>query len=174
MITAMRCYRTVCVADAGADAGGLLPNPRRGAADAARCDLCAVATGTAWRGLRLSAAASQYAFVSTTAGWSLGPRSIEAQISIAIRFPSSCWLPVSSAAPADYLPEGKSNLVLWLTEPFPEPVLTEAVELALKNSLKQQPEIADILPISSRSVLLVSRWLSEAAVAYGLSGMEER
>ncbi|MGF1481837.1 MAG: efflux RND transporter permease subunit [Cyanophyceae cyanobacterium] len=45
--------------------------------------------------------------------------------------------------PADYLPEGNRNLVLWLAEPFPGTSIPEAVELsqAPRDFISQQPEI---------------------------------
>jgi len=54
-----------------------------------------------------------------TVGWSLGPHDIKRRLHY--RFPSCSWLLVS-LLPADYLPEGNRNLILWLTEPSQEPV----------------------------------------------------
>ena len=45
--------------------------------------------------------------------------------------------------PADYLPEGNRNIILWLAEPFPGASIPEAVKLsqAPRDFISQQPEI---------------------------------
>ncbi|MBE9044977.1 efflux RND transporter permease subunit [Pleurocapsales cyanobacterium LEGE 10410] len=82
-------------------------------------------------------------FLLKTVRWSLGRgklkrRLIVLALPIVLLFTSFQLLP-----PADYLPEGNRNLILWLAEPFPGTSIPEAVELsqAPRDFISQQPEI---------------------------------
>jgi HAE1 family hydrophobic/amphiphilic exporter-1 len=89
-------------------------------------------------------------FLLATVGWSLGPRRVKRRLA-ALSIP--LVLLVTSALllpPADYLPEGNRNLVLWLSEPFPGTSIPEMVEMSApaRAFLKQQPEVGNVLFVS--------------------------
>ncbi|MEL6909979.1 MAG: efflux RND transporter permease subunit [Cyanobacteria bacterium J06598_4] len=78
-----------------------------------------------------------------TVRWSLGTgrlkrRLIVLALPIILLFSSFQLLP-----PADYLPQGNRNLVLWLAEPFPGTSIPQAIEQsqAPRDFISQQPEI---------------------------------
>ncbi|MGK7948079.1 MAG: efflux RND transporter permease subunit [Xenococcaceae cyanobacterium] len=82
-------------------------------------------------------------FLLKTVRWSLGRGKLKRRLfvlalPIILLFTSFQLLP-----PADYLPEGNRNLILWLSEPFPGTSIPEAVELsqAPRDFISQQPEI---------------------------------
>ena len=82
-------------------------------------------------------------FLLKTVRWSLGRgklkrRLIVLALPIMLLFTSFQLLP-----PADYLPEGNRNLIMWLVEPFPGTSIPEAVELstAPRDFITEQPEI---------------------------------
>ncbi|NJO30334.1 MAG: efflux RND transporter permease subunit [Richelia sp. SL_2_1] len=82
-------------------------------------------------------------FLLATVNWSIGVgrkgrRLIILAIPIALLFISTQLLP-----PADYLPEGNRNLILWLAEPFPGTSIPEAVKLSqgARDFVSEQPEI---------------------------------
>jgi hydrophobic/amphiphilic exporter-1 (mainly G- bacteria), HAE1 family len=81
--------------------------------------------------------------LAASAAWSIGQgkrlrRLIVLSIPVGLLVVSIFLLP-----PADYLPEGNRNLVLWLTEPFPGTSVEEGLKLSTnaRAFLKQQPEI---------------------------------
>ena len=83
------------------------------------------------------------AFLLKTVRWSLGEgklkrRLIVLALPIVLLFTSFQLLP-----PADYLPEGNRNLIMWLVEPFPGTSIPEAVQLseAPRDFIAEQPEI---------------------------------
>ncbi|MGB3536506.1 MAG: efflux RND transporter permease subunit [Microcoleaceae cyanobacterium] len=82
-------------------------------------------------------------FLLNTVRWSMGKgrtkrRLIIVAIPIAMLIVSYLLLP-----PADYLPEGNRNLVLWLGEPFPGTSIPEAIELSEGPRLfaQKQPNV---------------------------------
>ncbi|MDJ0589847.1 MAG: efflux RND transporter permease subunit [Pleurocapsa sp. MO_226.B13] len=82
-------------------------------------------------------------FLLKTVRWSLGRgkfkrRLLVLALPIILLVTSFQLLP-----PADYLPEGNRNLILWLAEPFPGTSIPEAVELsqAPRDFIREQPEI---------------------------------
>ncbi len=82
-------------------------------------------------------------FLLKTVRWSLGRgrlkrRLLVLALPIVLLFASFQLLP-----PADYLPEGNRNLILWLAEPFPGTSFPESVELsqAPRDFISSQPEI---------------------------------
>ena len=80
--------------------------------------------------------------------------------------------------PADFLPDGNRNLVIWRAEPLPGTSLPEAVRQAepLKEFIRTQPEIERTWlvdrPGGMRRVLSVLK--PEFATAAGLDAMVER
>ena len=82
-------------------------------------------------------------FLLATVSWSIGVgrkgrRLIVLAIPITLLFISVQLLP-----PADYLPEGNRNLILWLAEPFPGTSIPEAIKLSqgARDFVSEQPEI---------------------------------
>ncbi|MDY7021096.1 MAG: efflux RND transporter permease subunit, partial [Cyanobacteriota bacterium] len=82
-------------------------------------------------------------FLLSTVRWSMGKgrtgrRLTILSIPIAMLVVSYLLLP-----PADYLPEGNRNLVLWLGEPFPGTSIPEAIKLSEEPRLfaSQQPNV---------------------------------
>ena len=82
-------------------------------------------------------------FLLKTVRWSLGRGKLKRRLlvlalPIILLVTSFQLLP-----PADYLPEGNRNLILWLAEPFPGTSIPEAIELsqAPRDFIRQQPEI---------------------------------
>ena len=89
-------------------------------------------------------------FLLNTVKWSIGRgklkrRLIVLALPIILLFTSFQLLP-----PADYLPEGNRNLILWLAEPFPGTSIPEAIKLtqAPRDFIRQQPEILRTLYVS--------------------------
>ena len=89
-------------------------------------------------------------FLLKTVRWSLGRgrlkrRLLVLALPIVLLFTSFQLLP-----PADYLPEGNRNLILWLAEPFPGTSIPEAIELtqAPRDFISEQPEIMLTLYVS--------------------------
>ncbi|MDJ0570401.1 MAG: efflux RND transporter permease subunit [Pleurocapsa sp. MO_192.B19] len=89
-------------------------------------------------------------FLLKTVRWSLGRgrlkrRLIVLALPIVLLFTSFQLLP-----PADYLPEGNRNLILWLAEPFPGTSFPEAIELsqAPRDFISSQPEIMRTLYVN--------------------------
>ncbi|KYC43684.1 hypothetical protein WA1_00495 [Scytonema hofmannii PCC 7110] len=112
-----------------------------------------------------------------TVGWALGPRRLKRRLAllsipVVLLVSSIILLP-----PADYLPEGNRNFILWLTEPFPGTSVQEAVELSApaRTFLKQQPEIADTFFIHFPQFRAIGITLKpEVATGSGLADMVNR
>ncbi|AFY56898.1 cation/multidrug efflux pump [Rivularia sp. PCC 7116] len=82
-------------------------------------------------------------FLLATVSWSIGVgrkgrRLIVLAIPVTLLFISFQLLP-----PADYLPEGNRNLILWLAQPFPGTSIPEAIKLSQgpRDFVSEQPEI---------------------------------
>ncbi|MEM8676946.1 MAG: efflux RND transporter permease subunit [Cyanobacteria bacterium P01_G01_bin.67] len=82
-------------------------------------------------------------FLLKTVRWSLGRgrlkrRLLVLALPIVLLIASFQLLP-----PADYLPEGNRNLILWLAEPFPGTSIPETIKLtqAPRDFIDQQPEM---------------------------------
>lgn len=116
--------------------------------------------------------------LAATVAWALGPgrilrRLLVLAIPVALIGVSFALLP-----PADFLPDGNRNLVIWRAEPLPGTSLPEAVRQAepLKEFIRAQPEIERAWfvdrPGGMRGVLSVLK--PEFATAAGLDAMVER
>jgi hydrophobic/amphiphilic exporter-1 (mainly G- bacteria), HAE1 family len=86
-------------------------------------------------------------FLAATVRWSLGSarfarRLVVLAIPLVLLVGSFLLLP-----PADYLPEGNRNLVLWLAETLPGTSVQEAIRLSepARNFLKSQPEVQNVM-----------------------------
>ena len=116
--------------------------------------------------------------LAATVAWALGPgrilrRLLVLAVPVALVGVSFALLP-----PADFLPDGNRNLVIWRAEPLPGTSLPEAVRQAepLKEFIRAQPEIERTWlvdrPGGMRGVLSVLK--PEFATAAGLDAMVER
>lgn len=117
------------------------------------------------------------AFVTSTVGWAIGRgrmarRLLILSIPVTLIFVSILLLP-----PADYLPEGNRNLVLWAAEPFPGTSIPEAIRLsaAPREFLRQQPEVDRVMFIERPGRRGIATILKpEFATTQGLGDMVER
>jgi hydrophobic/amphiphilic exporter-1 (mainly G- bacteria), HAE1 family len=117
------------------------------------------------------------AFLTSTVRWSLGPtrfvrRLVVLAIPLALLVGSFLLLP-----PADYLPEGNRNLVLWLAEPLPGTSVQEAIRLSepARNFLRSQPEVQNVMFIERPGRRAIAATLkSEYATGPVLANMVER
>ena len=86
-------------------------------------------------------------FLLKTVRWSLGRGRLKRRLCV-LSLPIILLLAsFQLLPPADYLPEGNRNLILWLAEPFPGTSIPEAVELsaAPRNFISEQPEIENTI-----------------------------
>lgn len=112
-----------------------------------------------------------------TVDWSLGPgrlwrRLLVLAIPVGLLATSILLLP-----PADYLPEGNRNLILWLAEPFPGTSIPESIKLSepLQDFLKSQPEVDRVMFIDRPGRRAISAILKpEFATDRGLAAMVKR
>ena len=82
-------------------------------------------------------------FLLKTVRWSLGKGKLNRRL-LLLALPLVLLLTsFQLLPPADYLPEGNRNIILWLAEPFPGTSIPEAVKLsqAPRDFISQQPEI---------------------------------
>jgi hydrophobic/amphiphilic exporter-1 (mainly G- bacteria), HAE1 family len=114
----------------------------------------------------------------STVSWSLGAgrfgrRLFILAIPIGLMVASIFLLP-----PADYLPEGNRNLVLWRAEPMPGTSIPEAIRQSepVRKFLKQQPEVDRVMyvdrPGAIRGVAAILK--PGFATSNGLATMIER
>lgn len=79
--------------------------------------------------------------------------------------------------PADYLPEGNRNLILWLAEPFPGTSIPEAVKLSAeaRNFVAQQPEVMRTLYVHRPGRRIIAAFVKpELATGNNLDSLVER
>ena len=116
-------------------------------------------------------------FLLATVGWSLGPRRVKRRLAL-LSIPVTLLVAsIFLLPPADYLPEGNRNLILWLTEPFPGTSVSEAVKLSApaRDFLKQQPEVGDTFFVNLPQFRAIGVTLKpESATSNGLADMVER
>lgn len=117
------------------------------------------------------------AFLLKTVRWSLGRGKLQRRLfvlalPILLLVASFKLLP-----PADYLPEGNRNLILWLAEPFPGASIPEGVELsqAPRDFISQQPEIMRTLYISRPGLRAIAGFVQpELATGNNLNALVNR
>lgn len=118
------------------------------------------------------------AMLSATVRWSIGRGRVKRRllvlaIPIVLLVTSFLLLP-----PADYLPEGNRNNLLWRNEPMPGTNLPEAIRQSqpVRDWLRSQPEVERVLfvdrPGGTRSINTVLK--PEFATTSGLSDMVDR
>ncbi len=116
-------------------------------------------------------------FLLATVNWSIGVgrkgrRLIVLAIPIALLFISVQLLP-----PADYLPEGNRNLILWLAEPFPGTSIPEAIKLSqgARDFVSEQPEIMRSLYVHRSGLRAIAAFVkSEEATGNKLDEIVDR
>lgn len=116
-------------------------------------------------------------FLLLTVSWSIGVkrkgrRLVVLAIPFALLFVSSQLLP-----PADYLPEGNRNLILWLAEPFPGTSIPEAIRLSqgARDFVSEQPEVMRSLYVHRNGLRAIAAFVkSEEATGRKLDGLVDR
>ncbi|MEM8780098.1 MAG: efflux RND transporter permease subunit, partial [Cyanobacteria bacterium P01_G01_bin.49] len=82
-------------------------------------------------------------FLLSTVRWSLGRGKVKRRLLILAVPIALIFISLQLLPPADYLPQGNRNLILWLAEPFPGTSIPEAINLseAPRNFVSEQPEV---------------------------------
>jgi HAE1 family hydrophobic/amphiphilic exporter-1 len=115
--------------------------------------------------------------LTTTVSWSIGPRRMGRRL-LVLSIPLSLLVfSFLLLPPADYLPEGNRNLVLWLAEPFPGTSIPESIRLSqpVRDFLMEQPEIQNVLFIERPGRRAIAATLKpEYATGKGLADMVDR
>ena len=112
-----------------------------------------------------------------TVRWSIGKgkfkrRLLVLALPIILLFVSFQLLP-----PADYLPEGNRNLILWLAEPFPGTSIPETIELtqAPRDFIDRQPEMNRSVFVSRPGLRAIAGFMKpELATGKNLDEMVDR
>jgi hydrophobic/amphiphilic exporter-1 (mainly G- bacteria), HAE1 family len=114
----------------------------------------------------------------STVDWSLGRKYIGRRIFI-LSIPLVLMaVSIFMLPPADYLPEGNRNLVIWRAEPLPGTSIPESIRQSepVREFLKEQPEIERVMfvdrPGGIRGVIAILK--PEFATTKGLDGMIDR
>jgi hydrophobic/amphiphilic exporter-1 (mainly G- bacteria), HAE1 family len=115
--------------------------------------------------------------LAQTVSWSIGKQRVGRRlvilaIPVALLVTTILLLP-----PADYLPEGNRNLVLWLAEPLPGTSVQETVQQSapLRAWLRAQPETNNVLVVQRTGFRAVAATLkAEFATTKGLADFIER
>ena len=116
-------------------------------------------------------------FLLKTVRWSLGRGKLKRRLfvlalPIILLVASFQLLP-----PADYLPEGNRNLILWLAEPLPGTSIPEAVELsqAPRDFISQQPEMMRTIYVDRPGLRAVAGFVkSELSTGNNLDNIVDR
>ena len=116
-------------------------------------------------------------FLLKTVRWSLGRGKLKRRLlvlalPIVLLLVSFPLLP-----PADYLPEGNRNQVLWLAEPFPGTSIPEAIELsqAPRDFVSKQPEVMRTVYVHRPGLRVIAAFIkSEEATGNNLNGLVNR
>ena len=116
-------------------------------------------------------------FLLKTVRWSLGRGKLKRRL-IVLALPIILLITgFQLLPPADYLPEGNRNLILWLAEPFPGTSIPEAIELsqAPRDFIREQPEIMRTLYISRPGLRAIAGFVEpELATGNNLDDLVKR
>jgi hydrophobic/amphiphilic exporter-1 (mainly G- bacteria), HAE1 family len=113
-----------------------------------------------------------------TVDWSLGPGRLGRRLLILGCTALLLLTSILLLPPADYLPEGNRNLVVWRAEPLPGTSIPAAIEQSkpLRDFLRQQPEVLNVMyvdrPGGIRGVIATLK--PEFATGKGLAMMIDR
>ena len=117
------------------------------------------------------------AFLLGTVRWSLGRGKYKRRLLILALPLILLVISFQLLPPADYLPEGNRNLILWLAEPFPGTSIPEAVELSEgpRNFVAQQPEVMRTLYVHRPGRRIIAAFVKpELATGNNLDSLVER
>jgi hydrophobic/amphiphilic exporter-1 (mainly G- bacteria), HAE1 family len=112
-----------------------------------------------------------------TVSWSLGPKRLLRRLGILAIPVTLLMTTLWFLPPADYLPEGNRNLVLWLAEPLPGTSVPEAIKLSApaRAFLRSQPESQNVLMVQRTGFRAIAATLKpEFATTQGLSDFIQR
>jgi hydrophobic/amphiphilic exporter-1 (mainly G- bacteria), HAE1 family len=116
--------------------------------------------------------------LASTVSWAIGRRRVGRRLFLLAIPVSLLVVSVLLLPPADYLPEGNRNIVVWRAEPMPGTSIPEAMKqsLPLQQWLRSQPEVERIMyvdrPGALRGVATILK--PQFATTQGLSEMVER
>ena len=117
------------------------------------------------------------AFLLKTVRWSLGKGKLKRRL-IVLALPLLLLLiSIQLLPPADYLPEGNRNLILWLAEPHPGTSIPEAIKLSeeARNFVAQQPEVMRTLYVHRPGRRIIAVFVKpELATGNNLDSLVER
>lgn len=117
------------------------------------------------------------AFLLKTVRWSIGEGKIKRRL-LVLSIPLVLLLiSYQLLPPADYLPEGNRNLILWLAEPFPGTSIPEAIELSEgpRNFVAEQPQVMRTLYVERPGRRLIAAFVKpEEATGEKLNDLVER
>lgn len=118
------------------------------------------------------------AVLASTVSWSLGRRRFGRRLFVLSIPLILLVVSIMLLPPADYLPEGNRNLVLWRMEPLPGTSIPEAIRQSepARDFLRAQPEVDRVMyvdrPGALRGVAAILK--PEFATSNGLADMVER
>lgn len=114
----------------------------------------------------------------STVGWSLGRKHLGRRLLI-LAIPISLMVAsILLLPPADYLPEGNRNLLVWRAEPMPGTSIPAAIRQSepVREFLRQQPEVDRVMfvdrPGGLRAIAAILK--PEFATTRGMDSMIER
>jgi hydrophobic/amphiphilic exporter-1 (mainly G- bacteria), HAE1 family len=112
-----------------------------------------------------------------TVGWSLGRQRMGRRLLMLAVPVGLLVVSILGLPPADYLPEGNRNLVVWRAEPLPGTSIPESIAQSepLRKFLREQPEIERVMFVDRPGFRTIAGILKpEYATTSGLSNMIER
>ena len=116
-------------------------------------------------------------FLLKTVRWSLGRGKLKRRLLVLALPIVFLLVSFQLLPPADYLPEGNRNLVIWLAEPFPGTSIPEAIELsqAPRDFVSKQPEIMRTLYVHRPGRKLIAAFVKpELATGNNLEDFVDR
>jgi HAE1 family hydrophobic/amphiphilic exporter-1 len=117
-------------------------------------------------------------FLTSTVSWSMGRRRVGRRLLVLAVPLTLLVVSIFLLPPADYLPEGNRNQVVWRAEPLPGTSIPEAMKQSqpVQAFLRKQPEVDRILfvdrPGGLRAITAILK--PEFATTKGLSDMIDR
>jgi HAE1 family hydrophobic/amphiphilic exporter-1 len=117
-------------------------------------------------------------FLAATVSWSLGRKRVGRRLLVLSIPVVLLVISIFLLPPADYLPEGNRNIVLWRAEPLPGTSIPEAIRQSepLQAFLRSQPEVDRIMyvdrPGAIRGVATILK--PEFATTKGLANMVDK
>lgn len=117
------------------------------------------------------------AFLLKTVRWSLGEGKLKRRLFVLASPLLLLIISLQLLPPADYLPEGNRNLIIWLAEPYPGTSIPEAIELseAPRNFVAQQPEVMRTLYVHRPGRRIIAAFIKpELATSNNLNSLVDR